>query len=385
MTRELMCVALFPDLQAPGGIQRGGRHMAAVIADLALRKGLDYKILSLNDPTGPHEAEVAGISYQYTGFHRSKSHFAISAVAAARAKPRLIFVVHLNLTPVSWLANRWARAPVAVVGWGIEVWDRLPWIRRRALQSADAFLAISKFTAASFSDKQGVAATSVHLLPLALDPSFLPSESNATVPPPPAWFPKGQVLLSVTRLAAVEGYKGVDTTIRALARLQADLPDLHYVIVGDGDDRPRLERLARDLQVSSRVNFIGRLGSSDPSLLSCYANCDLFVLPSKGEGFGIVFLEAMAFGKLVIGGDHGGTPDVIEDGMTGFLVKHGDEVRLAQIIEQLLRDASLRQSIGNRARSRVKNHFQFENFRQRLEGILESILKQHGGECASLK
>jgi phosphatidyl-myo-inositol dimannoside synthase len=377
-----MCLGLFPDLQAPGGIQRGSRHMAAAIADLARRKNLDCKFLSLNDPAGHHEDEVAGLAYQYTGFQRSKPRFVLSALQAASAKPRLIFVAHANLAPVGWLANRRAQAPMAVVGWGIEVWEPLPLIRRSAVQSADALLAISKFTAARFSDKQGVAPQEVHLLPLALDPSFRLADGDATLPTPPAWFPKGRVLLSVTRLAAVEGYKGVDTTIRALARLQAGFPDLHYLIVGDGDDRPRLERLARDLGVSSQVHFIGRLAASDPALLSCYANCDLFVLPSKGEGFGIVFLEAMAFGKPVIGGCHGGTPDVIEDGVSGFLVKHGDEQRLAQIIERLLRDASLREIIGTRARSRVKNYFQFENFRQHLETILELILERRG-ECAS--
>jgi len=367
-----MCLGLFPELQALGGLQRGSRHMAAVIADLARRKGVDYKFLSLNDPAGHHQDEINGLSYQFEGFHRSKPQFALSALKAGWVKPRLIFVAHANLAPVGWLAKRYAHATMAVVGWGVEVWEPLPWIRRKAVQSAEALLAISRFTAARFSDQQGIASEAVHLLPLTLDPSFRIAEDEGMALPAPAWFPKGRVLLSVTRLAASEGYKGVDTMIRALARIQSSVSDLQYLIVGDGDDRPRLERLALDLGVDGRVHFRGWLEAANPELLACYAHCDVFVLPSKQEGFGLVFLEAMAFGKPVVGGDHGGTPDIIEDGVTGFLVKHGDEVRLGQIIEMLARNESLRRTIGFQAQSHVRKNYRFENFKQRLQSILES-------------
>ncbi len=366
-----MCLGLFPELQALGGIQRVSRHMAAVIAGVARRKNLDYKFLSLNDPVGLHKDDVGGLSYQYRGFHRSKLRFVLSALAAGAMKPRLIFAAHVNLAPVAWLATQRAGAKMVIVGHGIEVWEPLPWIRRKAVKSANALVAISQFTAARLSDMQGIAPEAIHLLPPALDPSFRVAGENEASPLPPRWFPKGRVLLSVTRLAASEGYKGVDTMIRTLARIQIRVPDLHYLIVGEGDDRARLEKLARDSGVAGRVHFAGKLDASTDDLWACYANCDVFVLPSKGEGFGIVFLEAMAFGKPVIGGHHGGTPDIIEDGITGFLVDHGDEVRLGQIIEMLVRDESMRQAIGRAGRTRVENQYQFEAFKRRFESILE--------------
>ncbi|MFZ3201302.1 MAG: glycosyltransferase family 4 protein [Candidatus Acidiferrales bacterium] len=345
------------------------RHMSAVIADLARRRNLDYKFLSLNDPVGLHNDDVGGLPFQYNGFHRAKSRFVLSALAAGARNPRLIFVAHVNLAPVGWLARQCGGGKMAVVGHGIEVWEPLPWIRRKAVKSANVLVAVSQFTGARFSDMQGIAPEAVRLLPLALDPSLRAAEENDLASLPPAWFRKGPVLLSVTRLSSSEAYKGVDTMIRTLARIQTDMPDLQYLIVGDGDDRPRLEGLAQGLGIAARVHFAGKLDAS--GLSACYANCDVFVLPSKGEGFGIVFLEAMAFGKPVIGGNHGGTPDIIEDGVTGYLVEHGNEVRLGQIVEMLVRDESLRKTIGRAAQSRVKSHYQFGDFRQRLETMLE--------------
>jgi len=144
-------------------------------------------------------------------------------------------------------------------------------------------------------------------------------------------------------------------------------------VVGDGDDLPRIQRLAARAGVADRVHFLGRIPPHSPELLACYAHADLFVLPSKGEGFGIAFLEAMAFGKPVVGGAHGGTPDVIEDGVCGYLVPHGDVDRLAEALERLLLDEAHRAELGRRARARVESHFLFAQFRERLVGILNEL------------
>ena len=122
--------------------------------------------------------------------------------------------------------------------------------------------------------------------------------------------------------------------IAALPRVLQASPDSFLVLVGDGEDRPRLEQLAHELGVSERTRFLH--GLTQDELFACYANCDVFALPSRGEGFGFVFLEAMAHGKPVIGGAHGGALDVIEDGVTGWLVPHGDIERLSLALESLL-------------------------------------------------
>jgi len=148
------------------------------------------------------------------------------------------------------------------------------------------------------------------------------------------------------------------------------VPNIQLVIAGDGDDRPRLEALAQESGVQEQVFFLGSLPASSSELLYSYSNCEIFALPSKGEGFGLVFLEAMAFGKPVIGGAHGGTPDVIEDGVTGYLVKHGDVGQLANVLTGLLTDPQLRNAMGARARERVRTHYLFRSFADQLERAL---------------
>src|ERR1043166_10198184 len=114
-------------------------------------------------------------------------------------------------------------------------------------------------------------------------------------------------------------------------------------------------------------------GLSYAELASCYGHCELFALPSRGEGFGLVYLEAMACGKPVIGGAHGGAPEVIEDGKTGYLVPHGDAGQLAAAVETLLANPALAQEIGRRGKQRVENEFRFPVFAKALKKILREL------------
>jgi glycosyltransferase involved in cell wall biosynthesis len=109
-------------------------------------------------------------------------------------------------------------------------------------------------------------------------------------------------------------------------------------------------------------------------LSAAYGACDVFALPSKGEGFGLVFLEAMSHGKPVIGGAHGGTPEIIEDGISGYLVQHGDVAQLTQRLLHLLSDESCRCRMGERAFQRVCSDFMYPRFLAEFTGLLECLL-----------
>lgn len=370
--RAPIVLGLFSELDAPGGIQRSSRHIGAVLSSWADERGGSYHFVSLNDGVGKNRIEVGGREFEYEGFARSKSGFSRAALAAGQ-RCTLVFATHPNLAPVGWLVKKRTGARLAVVAWGIDVWEPLPLHRRWPLRRADAVLAISRYTAEQVEEVQGVSAARVHLLPLALDPAFWERVQNPGEVRLPPGFPQGRTLLTVTRLAANEGYKGVDTVVQVLPQLARAIADVHYVVVGDGDDRPRLEALAHTLGVAGRVHFLGRLEAESPELIGCYSSCDAFVMPSRGEGFGLVFLEAMAFGKPVVGGAHGGMPDVIEDGATGFLVEHGDTARLTQTLTTLLRDESLRRQMGERARARVQEKFLFTHFAARLRECADAL------------
>ncbi len=140
--------------------------------------------------------------------------------------------------------------------------------------------------------------------------------------------------MTVSRLASSERYKGQDRVIRILPRLRSEHPDIVYLVVGDGDDRPRLEALALECGVTEQVVFVGRV--SQDELPDYFRLADVFVMPSTGEGFGIVFLEAMASGANVIAGNQDGSRDALGDGALGTLVAPDNLDELASAIRSAL-------------------------------------------------
>jgi glycosyltransferase involved in cell wall biosynthesis len=233
---------------------------------------------------------------------------------------------------------------------------------------ANLVLAPSQDTADHVVEQQKVRRERVHVLPWALDPEFEAICANGASRDLPHGYPQGRVILSVGRWLANERYKGMDTLITALPRLMARWPEVQLVAVGSGNDRVWLEELAEKNGVNMHVHFLSDL--SYEQLAACYAACEIFALPSAGEGFGLVYLEAMAQGKPVIGGAHGGALEVIEDGVTGYLVPHGDAALLATSIETLLADSTLARKMGARGKQRVEREFRFNVFAKSLKRIL---------------
>ncbi len=367
-----MVIGLFPELLAPGGIQRASRHIGTVLSAFALERGLSYRFLSLNDPAGLHTIQVGEHDFVASGFRRAKFGFALTALRASRRHASLVVAAHPNLAPVAWAMKAVSpRLRILAVTHGIEVWKPLPGLRRRALQRADVVLAPSTDTAQRVVAEQGVPREKIVELPWGLDPQFLETTANAPSDHLPAGFPAGRVVLTVGRWTASERYKGVDHLIAAVARLLPRVNDLYLVAVGDGDDRERLERLAAQLGITDRVRFLR--GLTQEELAACYQHCTLFALPSAGEGFGLVFLEAMAHGKPVIGGAHGGTPSIVKDNVTGKLVPHGDVESLSQALEDLLTDPSLRCEMGLRAQERVHSAYLFQHFAARFKQVLARL------------
>jgi len=251
------------------------------------------------------------------------------------------------------------------VAHGTEVWSEPRVSRRIAGRRARFAFAVSRHTARSLERTVGLPAAAIRLLPNALDPDFLGAAEAAPVRRRPE-------LLTVARLWAGETMKGVDHSLRAFARLRERHPHAVFRVVGQGTDKPRLQRLAAELALGERVIFEEDL--TDAELISRYRDCSVFVLPSGQEGFGIVFLEAMRFAKPCIGGDAGGTPDVIVDGETGFLVPFGDLPALERTLDRLLSDGALRERMGRAGRERLEREFTFERYRERLGGHLRELL-----------
>jgi phosphatidylinositol alpha-1,6-mannosyltransferase len=364
-TRALI-LGLFPEISALGGIQQVSRHAGAALEELAEQRGERCELLGLNDPAGEGSFAVGGRRFAFRGFARNKAGLLFHLMRRAPGT-RLLLAGHVNLGPAALWATVWhPRLKFWVVAHGMEVWEPLPLLRRTALRRATGVLGVSRHTAEAVARVQGVTPERTGVLPLALEPEFL--EPDAA--PAPLSVPAGsRVLLTVARLLASEPGKGVDTVIRAMPRLTSQCPNLYYVIVGDGDARPSLERLAAECGVGERVVFAG--AQKTGSLRGFYEAADVFVMPSRQEGFGIVYLEAMAAGKPAVAANRGGAPEVVADSETGFLVEYGDVDALAARLARLLSDDELRRRMGETARRKVEQQHRYKQFRDRLLAFLE--------------
>lgn len=364
-----MWIGLFPDFSDVGGIQQVSRHTAAVLVEKARERKLDCELLGLNDPAVAGSFRVGRNDYYFRGFARGKLALLLHLL---RRLPRLevLFLGHANLAPLG-LFLRMVSPGVEywVVLHGVEVWHPLPILRRFALRCAERLLSVSSFTANRAVHAQKLNRHRLFLLSPSLDPSFLDAASDRPLVP---LSPDGRVLLTVGRLISAEPGKGVDSVIRVLPDVLKLIPNLFYVVVGGGDLLPHLKQLARESPARDQILFLGKLQLEE--LKSLYARADIFVMPSRQEGFGLAFLEAMALGKPVIAGDYGGTPEVVQDEVTGLLVDPENHEKLAERLVQLLQDEPLRRKLGEEGRRRVKENYTFKDFQERLARILDTAV-----------
>lgn len=233
------------------------------------------------------------------------------------------------MAPLAALIARLKDAKLIVQTHGVEAWPRPSRLQRAALESADLVLCVSRYTRAAVLSWATIAPERVLVLPNTVKEAFTPGDGSTTRAA--LAVENRRVLLTVGRMDSRQRYKGHDRVIAAIPYIVAQGHDVEYLVVGEGDDRARLEALARDVGVSERVRFLGAIGLQ--SLIEIYRMADLFVMPSTGEGFGIAFLEAMASGTPALGLDFGGARDALADGELGTGIREADlPVTIARLL-----------------------------------------------------
>jgi glycosyltransferase involved in cell wall biosynthesis len=171
-------------------------------------------------------------------------------------------------------------------------------------------------------------------------------------------------LLAVARLSAFEKLKGIDHTIEAVALLIKRGMDIVFDVAGTGDDMARLVEIADSLKITDRVRFHGRV--SNERLAELYRNASIFVLPSGSEGFGLVFLEAMAYGLPVVAADVAAAPVVVRPGESGCLVPYGNPGALSECLETLIRNPGSARALGLKGRAFLERNFTFAQYSSRF-------------------
>lgn len=358
MKTLLLLPALF---DSEGGIERIMRLYTKAFGELA-GPGGTVSVIVLNDRSIPADRFAPYRTPSTTtviACARRRLGFLRHLWREARRADRIV-CGHIHLLFVARLVTAVGRhLPTSVVAHGIEVWRPFSAFERWALRGTQRILCVSDYTRRQIlAACPNLRADQFAVVPNALDPLFTRAE---LVPPRQPAPPSRRVILTVSRLSTGDIYKGVDTLIRAMREVRTRCPDAVLRIVGQGNDAPRLQALARTIAPEA-VEFAGFL--PDEKLQHELQECTVFALPSRKEGFGIVFLEAFAHGKPCIGARAGGIPEVIDD-HTGILVEYGDEIALADACVAALQHPWDEAAI--RARAKL---FSYENFKATLGHVL---------------
>ncbi|HEV7242444.1 MAG TPA: glycosyltransferase family 4 protein [Thermoanaerobaculia bacterium] len=306
-------------------------------------------------------SEVGGLPPK-VAFHadaaKGPAQYLRAVMRARSARPDLVICGHMNLLPV---ACSIARNPL-LLAYGIEAWKHSrSALVNRLLHRVRAVVSISEITRdrlLAWSRYRG----QTFLLPNAIHAeNYGIREKRADLVARYKLEGK-RVLLTVGRLAEEERYKGFDEVIEILR----DLPeDVVYMIAGGGNDAVRLQQKAAHLGLGDRVVFTGLFSEEEKPDL--YALADVYVMPSRGEGFGYVFLEALASGVPVIGSKHDGGREALLNGELGLLVDPANPAEIAAAIREVL-DRPRERAIPPRL-----DYFSFENFKRRLSAIVDTI------------
>jgi phosphatidylinositol alpha-1,6-mannosyltransferase len=271
---------------------------------------------------------------------------------------------HLFMAPLALLLARLTGAKLVIQTHGIEIWRTPTRLQRAALERAELVLSVSRFTRAQVLTRTCARPERVVVIPNTVGEVFVPGDGSEVRRR--LGLAGRKMLLSLSRLDARERYKGQDRIIPLIRPLVENGHDAVFVVVGEGDDRPRLESLAHEHEVADRVIFLGAVRDEDRTAL--YRAADLYVMPSTGEGFGISFLEAMACGAPAVGLNAGGAPDALCGGELGAACA---ENQLLPTIESALRKPLIK---GRSLAQRVTARFGPDAFRTRVEQVVEAFL-----------
>jgi phosphatidyl-myo-inositol dimannoside synthase len=342
-----------------GGRAAAGRLLAGGCSAFAIERRMGFRLLSL-DGAGLPEPD-AGVPVH--GFAGDRRALALEVWKRQVTSREAAYVFDLlGLARVQAYLPAPLRSRYLIMLHGIEVWRPLERDRRRALAKATLAFAVSAYTlerARPFAPFGGAT-----VLPLALEERRPEGAVDAAL--------LGRLgrgfLLIAGRMDPRERYKGHDQVLEALKGVEG----VRLVVAGDGDDRARLEQKAAALELGGQVTFTGFL--SEATLAELYRRCAGFVMPSRGEGFGLVFLEAMRAGKPVLAARGSAAEETVVDEKTGLLVDPDDREELREGLARLIERPGEARRMGEAGHERWRKEFGVERFRERLTPLLEKLV-----------
>jgi glycosyltransferase involved in cell wall biosynthesis len=276
------------------------------------------------------------------------------------------------------LMSKLCRIPYFTITHGVDVW-KLNRINLYGLKKSGKILTVSRFTRNKIlAQLPDYAEKDIFIIPNTFDPEkFRPGPKPQHLMERMKLDKSDKVLFTVARLAKSEQHKGYDKVILAMSNVVKELPNVKFIIGGTGDDGGRIKQMIRQNGLETTVLLPGFI--PDAELPDYYNLCDVFVMPSKKEGFGIVFLEALACGKPVVCGKQDGSVDPVLDGETGILVDPDNTQEIENAILKILRgEVDQHHLDGEYLRTRTLEEYGIDAFRTKVNRFMEEELD---GNC----
>ncbi|MFD0765450.1 glycosyltransferase family 4 protein [Mucilaginibacter lutimaris] len=354
-----------------GGIQKMTRTLAHSLYTICSKNNWKFKLASLYDDDRDLMPQYTP-AQNFKGFGKRRITFITKTLFAAK-KNDVVILSHINLALVGLLIKlRSPKTRVWLIAHGIEVWRPLPVHKKHLLKRCDKIICVSNFTRAKMSSLHHVDLNKCVILNNALDP-FMKLPGNFEKPKylmdRYGLKHTDPVIFTLTRLASTELYKGHDMVITALGTLKHKFPSIKYILAGKFDELEglRVKQLIKDMGVTQQVILTGFI--KEEELPDHFLTADLFVLPSKKEGFGIVFIEALACGLPVICGNADGSIDAIRNGELGTAINTEDQQELENtIIKHLTEPLTLKKRVH--LKETCLHHFNEQTYIDTLQKML---------------
>lgn len=348
---------------AGGGIAQYNRDILGALSRDSRIARITVVARHISGPLGPVPDTIR---YRHDAANGVLSYIrAVVGLIVSGARHQLVYCAHIRLLPLAFACAFLWRAPLVLAIYGIDAWQRphrlLPWVWNTRI---DRLITISRVTLRRFQSWSGFDDGKVAVVPNAIDLSQLtpgpkPSDLIET------WqIGDGPTLMTFGRMSASERYKGFDEVIAVLPRLRALYPDIRYILCGDGDDQPRLMALAEQYGVADLCRFTGFVPADRKA--DYYRLADVYVMPSRGEGFGFVVIEAMACGIPAIASTTDGTFEALREGLLGTAVDPDDPPALIAAVQAALKRP---RGVPDGLDYFAEPHFS-QRVRQALEGLV---------------
>lgn len=351
-----------------GGVEKVCRNFIYALYTLfGKNRWASYSMYDSPQSFDPKYAPITN----YKAFKGNKIWFILSSVYKGISS-KIIILSHINLLLVAKLISIFKpRHRFILFAHGIEVWDKLPTWKGNFIRNKVEVWAVSNYTKQKMMTEHGLSPQQIQVLNNSLSPFLVLTNSFEK---PHHLIERYQldiekpILYTLNRLSSSEKYKGYDTVIGALAKLKKQNIKFTYLLAGKADDKEkaRIEGLIKAHNLSDCVKLIGYLPEEE--LTPHFLLSDIFIMPSKGEGFGLVFIEAAAHGCQVIGGNLDGSTDALLNGKLGQMMDPNSEAEIINAIQNVL--AANHPHQPQMQQKLTVEHFGFEQYAKKVAELL---------------